>query len=189
MLTPCFNEESNVRHCAEAVAEVMRGPLAEYDYEHVFCDNASTDGTVDVLRELASADPHIKVAVNSRNVGPMRITVNGLQYVSGDLVVPFIPADLQDPPDVIPELLALLGPDVDVVYGVRRDRREPLHLRISRGIYYRLSSFISGGMTPPNHAGDFMLARRHVIDAVVGTAGGEALPQGVGGPTGAPDAT
>ena len=179
MLTPCFNEEANVRLCAEAVAEVMRGPLADYDYEHVFCDNASTDATVDILRELASADPHIKVAVNSRNVGPMRNTVNGLQYLSGDLVVPFVPADLQDPPDVIPELLAQMGPDIDVVYGVRRDRQEPLHLKISRGLYYWLSSFISGGVTPPKQAGDFMLARRHVIDAVVGTAGGQSYLRGL----------
>ena len=82
----------------------MRDALAGYDYEHVFCDNASTDRTVEILREMASADPHIKVAVNSRNVGPMRNTVNGLKYLTGDLVVPFIPADLQDPPQVIPDL-------------------------------------------------------------------------------------
>jgi polyisoprenyl-phosphate glycosyltransferase len=179
ILTPCFNEETTVRLCAEAVAEVMRGPLADYDYEHVFCDNASTDLTVDILREMAAEDPHIKVAVNSRNVGPMRNTVNGLQYLSGDLVVPFVPADLQDPPDVIPELLAALTSNIDVVYGVRRDRQESLHLKISRGLYYRLSAFISGGTTPPNHAGDFLLARRHVIDAVVGTSGGQSYLRGL----------
>jgi glycosyltransferase involved in cell wall biosynthesis len=179
MLTPCFNEEANVRLCAEAVAEVMRGPLAGYDYEHVFCDNASTDRTVEILRELAATDPHVKVAVNSRNVGPMRNTVNGLKYLSGDLVVPFIPADLQDPPDVIPRFLEALAPQVDVVYGIRQDRQEAFHLKVSRGLYYRLSSFISGGLTPPNHAGDFMLVRRHVIDAVVSTAGGQAYLRGL----------
>ncbi len=179
ILTPCFNEEESVRQCADAVASVMRESLADYEYEHVFCDNASTDRTVETLREMAAVDPHIRVAVNSRNVGPMRNTVNGLKYLTGDLVVPFIPADLQDPPNVIPDLLAALGPDIDVVYGVRRDRQEALHLKISRGLYYRLSSFISGGLTPPHHAGDFMLARRHVIDAVLGTGGAPAYLRGL----------
>src|SRR4051812_48910847 len=60
ILTPCFNEEASVRMCAEAVASVMRESLAEYDYEHVFCDNASTDDTVKILREMAATDPRIK---------------------------------------------------------------------------------------------------------------------------------
>jgi glycosyltransferase involved in cell wall biosynthesis len=179
ILTPCFNEEASVRQCAEAVAEVFRTKLPEHDYEHVFCDNASTDKTVDVLRDIAAHDPRVKVAVNSRNVGPMRNTVNGLKYLDGDVVVPFIPADLQDPPQVIPELFEALASDVDVVYGIRHDRQDPLHLRISRGLYYRLASFISGGVTPPNHAGDFMLARRHVIDAVVGTGGHQFYLRGL----------
>jgi polyisoprenyl-phosphate glycosyltransferase len=179
ILTPTFNEEASVRACAAAVTGVMRETLTGYDYEHVFCDNASTDNTVAILREMARSDPHIKVVVNSRNVGPMRNTVNGLKYLTGDLVVPFIPADLQDPPHVIPDLLQAMGPDVDVVYGVRRDRQDPLHLKISRGLYYRLASFISGGVTPPNHAGDFMLARKHVIDAIVGTGGAQFYLRGL----------
>lgn len=179
VLTPCYNEEASVRACVEAVAAVMRESFPGNDYEHVFCDNASTDATVEVLRALAAEDPHVKVVVNSRNVGPMRNTVNGLKYLTGDLVVPFVPADLQDPPSVIPELYAALRPEVDVVYGVRRDRQESLHLTLSRGLYYRLSSLASGGMTPPDHAGDFMLARRHVIDAVVAISGGRSYLRGL----------
>jgi glycosyltransferase involved in cell wall biosynthesis len=179
ILTPCFNEEASVRACAAAVAEVMRGSFPDADYEHLFCDNASTDRTVEVLRELAETDPHVKVVVNSRNVGPMRNTVNGLKYLTGDLVVPFVPADLQDPPSVIPELYAQLTPDVDVVYGVRRDRRESLHLKFSRNLYYWLSTFVSGGVSSPKHAGDFMLARRHVIDAVIATGDGRAYLRGL----------
>jgi glycosyltransferase involved in cell wall biosynthesis len=179
IVTPCFNEEDSIQYCVDEVARVMRERLPDYDYEHIFSDNASTDRTVEILRAAAAQDSHVKVVVNSRNVGPMRNTVNALNHVSGDLVVPFVPADLQDPPDMIPTLLDALEPDLDVVYGVRSDRREPFVLRTSRDLYYRLVSLTSGGRTPPSHAGDFLLARRHIVDAVVAASGNQSYLRGM----------
>jgi glycosyltransferase involved in cell wall biosynthesis len=165
VVTPCFNEEGNVDACAAEVARVMTTELPQYDYEHIFCDNSSTDRTAVRLRALAEADPHVKVIINSRNIGPFRNIANGLLSVSGDLVVPMVPADIQDPPSVIAEMVAQLTPDTDVVYGVRRNRRENLLMRIARSTYYRALKS-SGGVTPPAHAGEFLLARRDVIDAI-----------------------
>lgn len=165
IITPCFNEEGNVDACAAEVARVMATDLSGYDYEHIFCDNSSTDHTVDELRVLAKSDSHVKVIVNSRNVGPFRNIANGLLNVSGDLVVPMVPADMQDPPSVIPELVAKLDSDIDVVYGIRSNRRESIPMRIARSAYYRALRS-SGGSTPPAHAGEFMLVRRDVIDAI-----------------------
>ncbi|HEY8914003.1 glycosyltransferase family 2 protein [Lacisediminihabitans sp.] len=165
IITPCYNEEGNVAACVAEVARVMADELADLDYEHIFCDNASTDGTLDALRQLAAADPHVKVIVNSRNVGPFRSMANGLRSVTGDLVVPMIPADLQDPPSAIPGMVALMTPAVEVVYGIRANRRESILMRAARNSYY-LALRSSGGVTPPAHAGEFMLARRDVIDAI-----------------------
>jgi glycosyltransferase involved in cell wall biosynthesis len=165
IVTPCYNEEGNVAACAAEVARVMKELLPGYDYEHIFCDNSSTDGTVGVLRTLAAADPHVKVIVNSRNIGPFRNIANGLLSVSGDLVVPMVPADIQDPPAVIAEMVQKMGPQIDVVYGIRRNRRENLLMRIARSSYYRALKS-SGGVSPPPHAGEFLLARRDVIDAI-----------------------
>jgi len=162
IITPCYNEEG---HVLAEVARVMADELADLDYEHIFCDNASTDGTLDALRQLAAADPHVKVIVNSRNVGPFRSMANGLRSVTGDLVVPMIPADLQDPPSAIPGMVALMTPAVEVVYGIRANRRESILMRAARNSYY-LALRSSGGVTPPAHAGEFMLARRDVIDAI-----------------------
>lgn len=170
IITPCYNEAGNVESCAAEVARVMRESLPKYDYEHIFCDNSSTDSTVAELRGLAAADPHVRVVVNSRNVGPFRNIANGLRHASGDLVVPMVPADIQDPPSVIPKMVAELTPDLDVVYGVRSNRRENLLLRLFRGIYYRVLR-ASGGSMPPAHAGEFLLARRDVIEAVLRVAG------------------
>ncbi|MET4703221.1 glycosyltransferase family 2 protein [Lacisediminihabitans sp. FW035] len=165
IITPCYNEEGNVAACAAEVARVMEIELGEFDYEHIFCDNASTDGTLSALRELAAADPHVKVIVNSRNVGPFRSMANGLKSVTGDIIVPMIPADLQDPPSAIPGMIALLTPAVEVVYGIRANRRESILMRAARNSYY-LALRSSGGATPPPHAGEFMVARREVIDAI-----------------------
>jgi glycosyltransferase involved in cell wall biosynthesis len=170
IITPCYNEEGNVAACVAEVARMMATDLPEFDYEHIFCDNASTDGTLVALRELAAADSHVKVIVNSRNVGPFRSMANGLKSVTGDLVVPMIPADLQDPPSAIPGMVALMTPDVEVVYGIRKNRRESVIMRAARNSYY-LALRSSGGATPPAHAGEFMLARREVIDAITGVGG------------------
>ncbi|MGV8884451.1 MAG: glycosyltransferase family 2 protein [Microbacteriaceae bacterium] len=170
VVTPCYNEEGNVEACAREVSRVMRDDLPDYDYEHLFCDNASTDATVDTLRTLAEADSHIKIIVNSRNVGPFRNIANGLRSVSGDLVVPMVPADVQDPPAVIARMVEKLTPKLDVVYGIRANRRENVLMRAARNAYYTALRS-SGGSTPPPHAGEFLVARREVIDAISGAGG------------------
>lgn len=178
IVTPCFNEEENVEACAAEVARVMTEELSGYEYEHIFCDNASTDKTLGLLRDMASRDAHIKVVVNSRNVGPLRNIANGIRHVSGDFAIPMIPADLQDPPAMVPVMMQLMKPDVDVVYGIRRNRKETLPLRVSRSLYY-LALKAGGGVAPPSHAGEFLLARRHIIDAVVATGAGQSYVRGL----------
>jgi polyisoprenyl-phosphate glycosyltransferase len=164
-ITPCYNEEGNVDACAAEVARVMRDDLPDYDYEHLFCDNASTDSTVAKLRVLAANDPHIKVIVNSRNVGPFRNVANGMKAVSGDMVIPMIPADIQDPPSVVPEMVAKMTDQIDVVYGIREKRKDPLHLAIARSAYYWILK-ASSRATPPAHSGEFMLLRKELAQAI-----------------------
>jgi len=170
IVTPCYNEEGNVEACAAEVARVMRTELADYDYEHIFCDNSSTDRTREILRGIAAEDPHVKVIVNSRNIGPFRNIAQGLRNVSGDLVVPMVPADIQDPPSAIPEMVAKMEPAVDVVYGVRSNRPDTFAMKFARNLYY-FALRTSGGSTPPAHAGEFMLVRREIIDAVMSVGG------------------
>jgi len=170
IVTPCFNEEDNVEKCAAEVASVMSSSLPDFDFEHVFCDNASTDRTLDKLRRLAADDHRIKVVANASNVGPFKNIANGLRHTSGSLVVPMVPADLQDPASVLPQMVAELGPDLDVVYGVRANRNEGLLFRAARSLYYSAVK-AGGGVAPPSHAGEFLLARRAIIDAVVASRG------------------
>ena len=93
VITPCFNEELNVEMCADRLAQIFKEKLPEYDYEHIFADNASTDSTVEKLRVLTSKNRKIKVIVNSRNVGPFRNMWNAMKSSNGDAVIPLLPAD------------------------------------------------------------------------------------------------
>src|SRR5713226_9618913 len=103
IVTPCYNEQDNVGDCYDAVRRVFEQDLPGHDFEHIFCDNASSDGTPEVLRQLAERDPRVKVIYNARNFGPFCWTFNGLLSTRGDAVVVLLAADLQDPPEVIPE--------------------------------------------------------------------------------------
>ena len=105
IVTPCFNEQENVAACREEVRNLFAEQLADYDHEHVFCDNRSSDGTVAELKQLAANDPQLKIIVNSRNFGPLASTFNGVLAASGDAVVVLLAADLQDPPAVIADMV------------------------------------------------------------------------------------
>ena len=137
VVTPCFNEELNVEDCHRALAAVFARDLPDCRLEHIFCDNASTDGSVEVLRRLAAADDTVKVVVNARNYGPFRSTFNGLRHATGDAVVVMFAADLQDPPEVLPEMVRRWEAGNEVVVGVRAKREESFLLRNVRRVYYR----------------------------------------------------
>lgn len=167
VVTPCYNEELNVRACRDAVRRIFAAELPDYDYEHIFCDNASKDGTVRILRELASEDPRVKVILNSRNFGPFRSMFNGILSASGDAVVCFLPADLQDPPEMIPQMVRHWENDHQIVYGIRRKREESLLMRTVRRAYYALVSRLADIEIPMN-VGEFQLVDRRVIEALRG---------------------
>lgn len=168
IISPCFNEADNVRACADAVRALFApgGALRDYRREHIFSDNASSDGTVEILRELAATDPAIKVILNARNFGPFRSNFNALRAATGDAVLVFLPVDLQDPPEMIAEFVRLWETGVEVVAGARANRQESLALRTCRAIFYRLVRGLSD-VDIPVDVGEFQLIDRKVWQAVV----------------------
>ncbi len=163
VVTPCFNEEDNVQQMYEAVRGVFQG-LDRYRYEHVFIDNASRDATPRVLRALASADPRVKVIFNNRNFGPVRSPVHGLLQARGDAVIGMA-ADFQDPPDLIPELLARWEGGAPVVQCVKSEADEGRLMYAIRGAYYRLLARVAD-IEIVQQATGFGLYDRSVVDAI-----------------------
>src|SRR3984893_15944654 len=141
VLTPCYNEAENVRALYERVRGVFQ-PLDEYSYEHVFIDNASTDETVSILREIASRDRHVKIIVNTRNFGHIRSPYHALLQCRGDAVIGMA-ADLQDPPELIPAFLEKWREGYKVVLGVKSASDESSLMfgirRLGYGVIDRLS--------------------------------------------------
>ena len=163
--TPCFNEVGNIRGCYETVKKIFDTELPQYEREHIFADNCSTDGTVEVLRELAAADKSVKVILNARNFGVVRSSTNGILSASGDAVFMFVPADLQDPPELMPQFVKLWEQGHEVVYGVRESRDEFFLMAWMRWAYYRMLRALSQLDIPAN-VSDFQLLDKRIIEAM-----------------------
>jgi dolichol-phosphate mannosyltransferase len=165
IIVPCFNEELVIRETNRRLL-VTAGQSA-MDFEILYVDDGSVDGTADILRELHASDARVKVVRLSRNFGHQFAITAGLEHASGDAVV-LIDADLQDPPEVILEMLARWNEGRwDVVYGTRIDREgESLFKLGTAKLFYRVINSLSD-VAIPLDTGDFRLMDRKVVDALL----------------------
>jgi len=164
IVVPCYNEE-------EVISETYRRLSAlalsqnSYEFEIVFVDDGSRDRTLELLRAMSAEDEHVKIVVFSRNFGHQLAVTAGMDEASGDAVV-IIDADLQDPPDVIPEMLAKWNEGYAVVYGVRTERKgESSFKRLTAHLFYRLLNALSDTSIPLD-TGDFRLIDRAVVNTL-----------------------
>ena len=141
VLTACYNEEENVEVLYERVRAVF-AKLDGYTYEHVFIDNASTDRTVAILREIAARDRNVKIIVNTRNFGHVRSPYHALLQCRAHAVIGLV-ADLQDPPELIPEFLAKWQQGYKVVLGVKTASQDSPLMSAIRRRYYGLLDRLS----------------------------------------------
>lgn len=161
VVMPCYNEEPNVEKAYKAVKEIFAG-LHGYDYEHIFIDNASEDGTFEVLRRIAAADKRVKLIRNVRNFGHIRSPFYGLLQASGDAVVLMV-ADLQDPPALVAEFIKRWEAGSKIVVGVKTHSDESGIMFRVRKLYYGLMDHISEVRHIGNFTG-FGLYDRQVVD-------------------------
>jgi glycosyltransferase involved in cell wall biosynthesis len=138
--------------------------LGRYRYEHVFIDNASTDNTVAVLKKIAAADTNVKIIVNARNFGHVRSPMHALHQTRGDAVITIV-ADLQDPPEMIAELVREWENGYSMVLGIKHSSQENRLMFWIRKRYYRLVNRLSSIETFENFTG-FGLFDRRVVDLV-----------------------
>jgi len=165
VVVPVYKSEDIVPETHRRLTKVLAGLAPGLDYEIVFVNDGSPDGLLELLHDLAAADPHVTAISLSRNFGHQVAVTAGLDAARGDAAV-IIDDDLQDPPEVIPEMVAKWREGYKVVYGVRSERQgESAFKRWTASVYYRLMQWLSD--TPlPVDAGDFRLIDRVVIDAL-----------------------
>jgi polyisoprenyl-phosphate glycosyltransferase len=167
ILTPCYNEEENVRELYRQVKAAM-ATIPGFDYDHLFADNASTDGTVEILRELAAEDHHVKVIVNNRNFGPIRSPFHAFLQARGDAVMGLV-ADLQDPPELIPQFVQKWQEGYKVVIGVKAGSHESWLAARTRKFYYWLVGRLSSDVELVHNFTGFGLYDRVVVEQFRGT--------------------
>jgi glycosyltransferase involved in cell wall biosynthesis len=163
IVTHAYNEEDNIEALYLRVREIMQA-YPHYAYEHLFIDNHSTDTTAAILARLAAQDHHVKVIVNARNFGHIRSPIHALFQARGDVMIG-IASDFQEPPDLIPQMLAAWEEGYMMVLCVKRSSQENGLFYWVRKQYYAMVERISSVETIQNYTG-FGLYDRKVVDIV-----------------------
>lgn len=166
LFTPCYNEEGNIQKLYSAVSKVMDS-MPQYEFEYVLIDNASTDHTVELLREICAKDSRVKVIINQKNFGPGRSGCYGFLQTTGDVSICFA-ADLQDPPELIPEFLEKWENGAKVVWGRKAGDEEGFLIRNCRKLYYKIIQMFSSEKQYSNVSG-FGLYDKEVVEKIAET--------------------
>lgn len=161
VMIPCYNEEANIRETYSRITSVFHS-LPQYEYELIIPDNASTDNTQKILREIASSDRHVKVILNTRNFGADRSCTNAFLQCMGDAVIQ-IAADLQDPPEMIKTFIQYWEDGYKIVLGQKRSTKDSFLIGLCRKAYYAIVCHLTDNVHLRNVTG-FGLYDKKVMD-------------------------
>ncbi|MCX7599809.1 MAG: glycosyltransferase family 2 protein [Armatimonadetes bacterium] len=162
VVVPVYNEAANLPVLYQRLAQVL-GELG-LDWELILVNDCSRDDSWQVIRDLHARDARVKGLSLSRNFGQQSAIAAGLRHATGDVVV-VMDADLQDPPELVPELLRKLSEGHDVAYAIKRSRREPLLRGILFGLFYAIQTRLAEPKMPAG-AGTFCAMTRRVVDVL-----------------------
>lgn len=164
VVVPMYYEEEVAKECYNRLKGIVE-KIDNYEYEIIFINDGSKDKTLPILMEIAEKDKNVKVLSFSRNFGHQCAVTAGLQYVTGDAIV-IIDADLQDPPELIPEMLKLWEDGNEVIYGKRKSREgESKFKLLTASMFYKTLNALSD-VEIPKDTGDFRLVDRKVVDVI-----------------------
>jgi dolichol-phosphate mannosyltransferase len=167
VVVPCYNEEDCLIELHRRVSTVCRGAVGDSAYELIFVNDGSRDATWPLMVRLAHDDPHVIAVGLSRNHGHELALSAGLSLARGERVF-VLDADLQDPPELLPEMMRLMDAGADVVYGQRSDRKGETRFKraTARGFYRLLDWLVDVDI--PLDTGNFRLMSRRVLDVLNG---------------------
>ena len=164
IIIPAYNEEEVAQECYNRLEEVLN-KLNNYENEIIFINDGSKDKTLEILTELANQNENVKIISFSRNFGHQAAVTAGLKYVTGDVIL-IIDADLQDPPELLPEMLKLWEEGNEVIYGERKTREGESRFKLfTAKMFYKTLNALSDVEIPKN-TGDFRLVDRKVVDTI-----------------------
>ena len=164
VIVPMYYEEKVAEECYKRLTACLQ-KLTDYTYEIIIIDDGSKDKTLEILENIASKDDKVKVISFSRNFGHQAAVTAGLKHVSGDAII-IIDADLQDPPELIPQMMQLWEQGNEIIYAKRKKRKgeSPFKL-LSAKLFYQILNALSDTEIPKD-TGDFRLVDRKVVDTI-----------------------
>jgi dolichol-phosphate mannosyltransferase len=162
VVIPVYNEEEVLPRLHERLAAVLE-QLKE-PYEIIFVNDGSQDRSYEIMREISRNDNRVKIIDLSRNFGHQTAITAGLDYAAGDAVI-LMDADLQDPPEVLPSFVEKWREGFDIVYAIRKKRKENILKRLCYKLFYRILRVISD-VNIPLDSGDFALLSRQAVNAI-----------------------
>ena len=164
IIIPMYYEEEVAEECYSRLEKVLIN-LKNYEYEIIFVNDGSKDKTLEILTNIAKQNENVKVISFSRNFGHQAAVTAGLRFVTGDVVL-IIDADLQDPPELLPEMLKLWEQGNEVIYGERKSREGESKFKLfTASMFYKTLNALSDVEIPKN-TGDFRLVDRKVVDTI-----------------------
>lgn len=163
-IIPMYNEEKVVKECYKRMTNVLTN-LNDYDYEIVFIDDGSKDQTFNLLQEIAVLDTKVKIISFTRNFGHQSAVIAGLKVVDGECAI-IIDADLQDPPELIPDMIKLWEDGNKIIYGKRKKRKgESIFKLSSAKLFYKTLNMLAD-VEIPRDTGDFRLVDKEAINVI-----------------------
>ena len=164
IIIPMYNEKEVANECYNRVVNVCKS-LENYEYEIIFVNDGSKDDTLQILTKIAEEDNQVKIISFSRNFGHQAAVTAGLKYITGDCAF-IIDADLQDPPELLSEMVRLWEDGNDVIYGKRKKRDGESKFKLfTADLFYKTLNALSDVEIPKN-TGDFRLVDRKVVDTI-----------------------
>ena len=164
VVIPVYNEEQVINECIKRITQVLE-KLDEYENEIIIIDDGSRDNTLSLLEEMAENNSETKILSFSRNFGHQAVVTAGLKHVTGDAIL-IIDADLQDPPELLPQMMELWEAGNDVIYGKRKARKGESHFKLMTAkMFYNTLNLLSD-VEIPKDTGDFRLVDRTVVDII-----------------------
>lgn len=165
IIAPVKDEQDLIASFVERVSAILDQVAPDGDWEILFIDDGSSDATLFAIAAAHARDARVRALSLSRNFGKEAALSAGLDYAAGQAVVP-MDVDLQDPPEILVQMVEKWRSGSDVVYGVRRNRQsDALSKRVTAGLYYRTHNWLSQDKIP-EHAGDFRLLDRKVVEVI-----------------------
>ncbi len=164
-IIPMYYEEEVAEECYKRVARVLEDLEKTYDYEIIFINDGSQDKTLEILKNIANENKKVKVVSFSKNFGHQAAVTCGLKYATGDAIL-IMDADLQDPPELLPEMLKHWENGAEVIYGKRKKRKgeSPFKLLTAKMFYSTLNKLTD--VEIPKNTGDFRLVDKKVVDVI-----------------------